>query len=720
MLFRLRLSTLFLFLLPALIVMIIMSVLNIYALIELSKAHHASELSVQQTVADLNKTVGFIDSVGQQYTVLNDLLIATNDGQVSQSQAYRIQSKMVDDLAQTEQALQAVKQKLSALNIQGLSLDNWQSYFQNFKNFSLMASDIVVIDSTTSKNYINAAQIEYFKFVNESNQLSKQLSVFTDQTFEETSRRIQQSLTSFYFLAFAGVLFAFAIAVIAATQMSKYLQIILSSLRALADFKQDIPKLTDVQKMIGHTKGELNLLGQAVLKFKTTLELNKAEEQRIFKLAYFDELTSLANMQMLHTDLQTQLQKRSLQSPRGVLVKLNINRFKIFNNALGYDFGDKILVAFAQRLAVFANDHSNVYKGSGDEFFIIFHPIEIDPTELESFLTTLTIRIQQLISTPFQIDKETLSLSCNLGLVSFSPLEKITPSEIIRNAMIALHRSKELGSNQAVVYESELSKQVTDTFELYKDLEIALEQNQLEFYLQSQIHPDNHQHRAEALIRWHHPKRGWIRPDIFIKLAEQSHLIIEIDKWMLTQVCRFVKAQSAQGNTLHISVNISGNHFSHPYFIENVTQVFEQTKVNPQQITLELTESVFLEDFGAVVSKMQLLKTLGLRFSIDDFGTGYSSLSYLKRLPMDEIKIDRAFVQNITEDIEDQTLVKAVFEMAETFKLEVVVEGVETHAQEAVLKTYGNPIIQGFLYAKPIAHDEWVQQVLGSANPTGR
>jgi|GEM_PF-2520234 len=708
---RLRFSTLLLFLLPALIVLGIVVTLSVFAMNEYVQQKERNQKIVEQTVEDLQKTIGFIESVGQQYSRLNNLLIATNKGQLSHAEAYLIHSKMVDKLSVTESQLINVKKQLTLLNELDIPLDTWQKTFNNFKNFSLMASDMVAIDPRTSKNYIDAAQAEYFKFVDESNTLSKLLTKYTNETYELSNQKLEESLNSIYLLGISGLIFALIVAIISASKLSSYLQIILVSLRELAAFKQEVPKLDAIKKMVKHTRGELKHLGTAVLKFKQTLELNKQEEARIFKLAFFDDLTQLPNMQSLKKDLQQHLTNAQNHQLNGILIKLNINRFKVFNNALGYDFGDRILVEVTERLKNFASENSQLYRGSSDEFFILIDPLEIEEDALQSLLQETITQIKNLFSSPFEIDNESLMLSCNQGLIAFPTDLQNSPTEIIRDAMIALHNSKELGSNQAVIFESQLSKQITDSFELQKDLEKAISDNSLEFYLQSQIHSKESLPRAEALIRWNHPQRGWIRPDIFIKLAEQSHLIIEIDKWMLSQVCQFIAEQKTLGKELHISVNISGHHFSHPNFIEHIQTIFAQTKVDPTLLTLELTENVFLNDFGAVVSKMQHLKAFGVRFSIDDFGTGYSSLSYLKRLPMDEIKIDRAFIKNITHDKEDQTLVKAVFEMAKTFNLEVVAEGVETAAQEATLKSLGNPIIQGFLYAKPIEHSQWLAEL---------
>ena len=705
---RLRFSTLILFLLPALIVLGIVASLNIFAINKFTHQKNTNQKIVDQTINDLQKTIGFIGTVGQQYTRLNELLLATNKGKLSHAQAYRIHSKMVDQLAATEAQLLSVKQQLSKLESFDVSLDAWQNNFTNFKNFSLMASDIVVIDPRTSKNYIDAAQVEYFKFVDESNSLSKLLTTYTNKTFEQSNQELKKTLDTIYYLGLSGLVFALLIAIFSASKLSNYLQIILISLRELTAFKREIPKLDAVKEMVKNTRGELQLLGKGVLKFKQTLELNKREEAKIFRLAFFDDLTKLPNMQSLKKDLQQHLNDAQNSQRKGILIKLNINRFKIFNNALGYDFGDQILIEVSQRLRTLDTESSHLYRGSADEFFLLIEPIEIEGESLEALMQQMISQIKTVFNDPFEIGSENFSLSCNQGLIAFPTDLQSTPNEIIRDVMIALHNSKELGVNQAVIFESELSKQITDSFELQKDLEKAIEDNSLEFYLQSQIHPIEKLPRAEALMRWHHPQHGWIRPDIFIKLAEQSHLIIELDKWMLAQVCRLIAEQKTLGEKLFISVNISGHHFSHPHFIEHVQSIFAETKVDPSQLTLELTENVFLTDFGAVVSKMQHLKAFGVRFSIDDFGTGYSSLSYLKRLPMDEIKIDRAFIKNITDDEEDRTLVRAVFEMAETFHLEVVVEGVETPAQESILKSFGNPIIQGFLYAKPIDHSEWI------------
>lgn len=701
-------SALLLFLLPALIVLILAAFLNVATLTEYSHVQQDNQEDVKKIVDELKQTIGFIESVGQQYNLLNQLLEQTNQGALSHAAAYRIHSHMVDELAETDQNLNVLRQHLDSLHLPNLDLNQWQESFINFKNFSLMASDIVAIDPQTSKSYIQSAQAEYFKFVYQSNLLSNTLSEYTDTTMEHANQRIQKALNSIYYLGFAGFALALVVALFSTSRLTRYLQIILSSLHELANMKQEVPRLEAVDRMIRQTKGELRLLGESVLKFKESLLLNQKEEQRIFHLAFFDELTGLPNIQMLNKDLEEELEKARREGLKGVLIKLNINRFKMFNNALGYSFGDEILTDFAKRLCQFSDYDSKCYRGSADEFFILIRPIVILHDQRKMLLDTLSAKLQELVARPFKIKQESFSLTCNLGLVAFPGSSHDSAQDVIRNAMIALHKSKEFGSSQNVIYQAELSQQISDYFTLEKDLEKAIDENALEFYLQSQIHPYDGIARAEALIRWKHPTRGWVAPDLFIPLAEQSNLIIAIDKWMLSQVCTFLAEQKQQDKIFRISVNLSGHHLLHPGFMDNLQTIFNQTGVDPQQLTLEVTENVFLSDYEAVINKMQRLKQLGVHFSIDDFGTGYSSLSYLKRLPVDEIKIDRSFIQNITHKQEDLTLVKAMFELADTFGLDVVVEGVETQEQEIILQQLGTPIIQGYLYARPIPHQMWL------------
>ncbi|CAN8139945.1 diguanylate cyclase [uncultured Thiomicrorhabdus sp.] len=708
---RLRLSTLLLFLFPALTVLVLVSLFNTFMLNQISSSQAANERAIKQIVFDLHNTMLFIEEVGTQYNNLNELLITTDKQQLTQAQAYRIQSRMVDDLAKVEREMDSLQRRLSTLQLPGFNIDEWHQKFDDFKNFAVMASDIVVIDANTARTYIHSAQKAYFQFVTQSNKLSNTLSVYSDYMFVQIQDDFKQSLNTVYFWGTASLLIALLVAILSALRLSGYLRTIMTSLRSLASYRDDIPRLGELRIMLKSTRGELHQLANAVLKFKRTLELNKEEEQQIFQLAFYDELTKLPNMQMLKKELQNHLIKAKRNRSKGILIKLNINGFKVFNNALGYDFGDQLLMAVAKRLQHCTLENNLIFRGSSDEFFILIEPIDKVDTQLVQNTSAFGETIQHLFSAPLNIQNEQITVTLSQGIVCF-PDNTESSQEVIRNAMIAMHNAKALGNNRYVVYNEALSEAVTEQFTLLKDLESALENDELTFYLQSQVHSNNTIPRAEALIRWNHPTRGWIRPDIFIGLAEQqSNLIITLDKWMLTQVCNFISEQAKHGIDMRISINISGHHFAHPHFLNHVQQVFEKTGVNPQQVTLELTESVFLNDFADVINKMKHLKALGAHFSIDDFGTGYSSLNYLKRLPVNEIKVDQTFVRNITSNKEDWTLVKAVFEMAQTFNLEVVVEGVETKEQEAVIQQFGSAIIQGYLYAKPIPHQEWLENL---------
>ncbi|BBP44843.1 hypothetical protein THMIRHAS_02160 [Thiosulfatimonas sediminis] len=706
---RLRFSALLLFLLPAIMVVLILSGFNILVLKQFSDTRSFEQKVVNETVHDLHKTMQFIEVVGVQYQNLNALLIATDKNLLSQTQAYRMQSKMVDELAHTEEELVQLKTRLSKLQLADFNFDLWQESFTNFKNFSIMASDIVVIDPNIARNYISSAQEEYFQFVNQSNSLSNRLSNYTDRAFSHSHQNFQTQVQNLYYWGAIGLISALLIAVLSAARLSNYLRTVLMSLHSLATNRDEIPPLHELKAMSARTKGELHLLAKAVLKFKKTLELNKQEEKQILKQAFYDDLTKLPNMQMLNKELQNRLKTAQMEHTKGILIKLNINGFTLFNNALGYEFGDQLLRAVAKRLNECQIQNKQVFRGSSDEFFILLEPIGIHEALSHNNLGWFGDTIQQLFSPPIMVHNEPISVTLSQGIVDFPSRQYETSKEIIRNAMIAMHHAKFLGNHRYVIYHKALSHEVNERFKLQKELKSALEKDELTFFLQTQIHPTDTLPRAEALIRWNHPKRGWIRPDIFIALAEESSLIIDLDKWMLTQVCRFISEQAQQGLEVRISINISGHHFAHPHFLTHVQQIFEQTGVNPKLVTLELTESVFLNDFSDIVKKMKHLRTLGAHFSIDDFGTGYSSLSYLKRLPVDEIKVDQTFVRRITTDIEDWTLVKAVFEMAQTFHLDVVVEGVETAEQEAVIQQFGPAIIQGYLHARPIDHQAWLK-----------
>ncbi|WP_417584285.1 EAL domain-containing protein [Nitrincola sp.] len=435
-------------------------------------------------------------------------------------------------------------------------------------------------------------------------------------------------------------------------------------------------------------------------------------EQHIESLAFNDALTKIPNRAWLQEQLQDVLQDRAEQPYSALLILLNIDRFKTINNARGSRFGDALLIAVGQRLSqckLFGVE-VEVARVAGDEFAILVQSDRLADMQVTALEITLADHCSQTFDAPFLIDDEPISISISSGVTRFPEEDDLITAELVfQRASMALTHSRLEGGGQLTFFESPMSEAAGYRFRLERDLNRALEQNQLRLFMQPQFDGQGYKRAAELLLRWEHPELGMISPADFIPIAESSNLIVDLDIWVMDQACSLMQQAKVMGITLHLAVNISPRHFCNQAFVPWMKAVLEQQGVNPEQLMLEVTEGLFLNDIDSVSAKMQELRQLGLRFSIDDFGTGYSSLAYLKRLPVSEIKIDRSFVQDAPKEPDDAALIEAILAVADKMQLQVVAEGVETLEQAEFLKVRSETILfQGYFYGRPAPVQDWL------------
>lgn len=709
---KLQISSLLIFLLPAFLGLGIMGVVYLYSTTHFIEAEQRNLVGIEQNAQLMSSTVNFIQKTGRLHSRLENLIEAAKKRTQSQEQLYIQHTQIIDELAILEKQFADLKGVLSKdINSQE-SIAKWQAGFVKFKNFTTMATDIIAIDPSTAQNYINAAQKSFFDFSYNAYQVSEQLTLQTNQTLSSSKTLLEDSTQLLYIMFVASSLIALFIAILAARKLSEYHRVILSSLSVLTQNSKRVPELPQITKLVETTtSGEIKNLGQAVLKFREVLITNQEEQTRIYELAYSDTLTKLPNRASLLKVINTELEELKRSQRQNLLLKINLNRFKLFNDGMGYEFGDELLKLVALRLKNFKQPNMECFRVGGDEFAIRVPCTSFQNDDLSKQLNMIAESLHEHLSEYFSISNNRIKITVNIGMTLYPLSDDDSPLEVLRHSMIALHNSKEHGQRQTVIFNEELLKNANDSFEVEKDLEKAIKNNELEFYLQSQVYPKSSIHYAESLVRWIHPQKGFISPAVFIGIAEKSELIIQIDKWMLNKACEFIVQQTLQGKKVHISVNISGRHFIKPGFIDYIDALILKTGVDANKLTIEITESVLMTDLEAVIEKMHYLRRYGIRFSIDDFGTGYSSLAYLKKLPVQELKIDKLFINDIASNEDDLKLVRAIFEVAKTFDLDVVVEGVEEQNQLEIVNKIGNPIIQGFIFAKPIPAEEWGKQI---------
>lgn len=424
----------------------------------------------------------------------------------------------------------------------------------------------------------------------------------------------------------------------------------------------------------------------------------KAYEKQIQYLANYDSLTDLPNRSLL-ADRAAQAITYSHRTSRSIAVLvLNIDRFKLVNDGYGQDTGDALLKQFGDRLRSAVREGDTVARLSADSFAVL-------ATELSApdDVVTVVRKIQEALRAPFIIHGRSLNITTGIG-VSVFPRDGSDFAMLMQNADIAMHRSKEQGENGFQFYASEMTRNASERVSLENELRQALVRKELELYYQPQISIGNGRViGVEALMRWNHPERGMVPPGLFIPIAENSELIYPIGDWALATACNQLKEWSRAGQTaLRVAVNVSARQFRSKGFPEMVGRILRASGIEPQQLELELTESVLVHDHEEAVNILNRLDQLGVKIALDDFGTGYSNLSYLSRLPLHYLKIDQSFVQRSLSDSNDAEIVRAIISLSESLGLRVVAEGIETEEQLEFLRSHKCNLGQGYLFSRPV------------------
>ncbi len=451
-----------------------------------------------------------------------------------------------------------------------------------------------------------------------------------------------------------------------------------------------LSKPFDIEELKARIKVGIRLIS---LNLQLTKALNDAKRLANF-IANYDQTTGLPN----RTFFTQRLEEAISCKKSGAIILVNIDRFKLINQAKGLDLGDILLTYFGARLKECFDDKTFIARMAADEFGILVDSDSDKGEEIASNLHACLQKIHIHLSRPFILDEE-ITLTVSIGAVPFFPEKSIDPEECLRRADAALRKAKSSGGNTSVVYDQKMEQEVLERYFLEKELKKALELGQMKLFLQPQVAPDRNFLGAEALIRWIHPEKGPISPAVFIPIAEKDDFISKIGSWALEEACLLLADYPERNFT--ISVNISPRHFAKESFVDEMLSFTEEYSVPANRLILEVTEGLLIGDIDDVKDKMERLSKVGFRFSIDDFSTGYSSLSYLKDLPISEIKIDRNFIKDLPGDDNSMAIVKAIFSMAKAFNMKVVAEGVETAEQVEFLESLGQVSYQGFFFSRP-------------------
>jgi len=440
---------------------------------------------------------------------------------------------------------------------------------------------------------------------------------------------------------------------------------------------------------------------------KEDITAQRASEDRINTLAFFDSLTSLPNRRLLLDRLKQALASSGRSGRYGAILFIDLDNFKTLNDTLGHDIGDLLLQQVAQRLITCVREGDTVARLGGDEFVVMLEDLSETIEESATLSKTVGEKILSALNQPYQLASYPHHSTPSIGVTLFSDQQE-TIDELLKRADLAMYQAKAAGRNTLRFFDPEMQSVVTTRAALEADLREAVLKGQFLLHYQAQVVGEGRVTGVEVLLRWQHPQRGMVSPADFIPLAEDTGLILPLGHWVLQTACAQLALWAVRPEmaNLTIAVNVSARQFHHKDFVDQVQAVLDHTGASPQRLKLELTESLLVDDVEGVIAKMAALKMKGVGFSMDDFGTGYSSLSYLKRLPLDQLKIDQGFVRDILTDANDAAIAKMVVVLAESLALVVIAEGVETEPQREFLAHHGCHAYQGYLFSRPLPlHD---------------
>ncbi|PKQ40490.1 GGDEF-domain containing protein [Pseudomonas sp. YY-1] len=470
----------------------------------------------------------------------------------------------------------------------------------------------------------------------------------------------------------------------------------------LTNINPDRPSEHKLPMLKGNEKNELglwiNTANQLLASIERNTHLRREAENSLLRMAQYDFLTGLPNRQQTQQQLDQILEDAGRLQRRVAVLCVGLDDFKGINEQFSYQSGDQLLLALSDRLRSHSGRLGALARLGGDQFALVQADIE-QPYEAAE----LAQSVLDDLELPFLLDQHEVRLRATIGITLF-PEDGDSTEKLLQKAEQTMTLAKSRSRNRYQFYIASVDSEMRRRRELEKDLRDALAQNQLHLVYQPQI--DYRDHRVvgvEALLRWQHPQHGFVAPDLFIPLAEQNGTIIPIGEWILDQTCRQLREWHDQGfSDLRMAINLSTVQLHHaelPRVVNNLMQVY---RLPPKSLELEVTETGLMEDISTAAQHLLSLRRSGALIAIDDFGTGYSSLSYLKSLPLDKIKIDKSFVQDLLEDEDDATIVRAIIQLGKSLGMQVIAEGVETAEQEAYIIAQGCHEGQGYLYSKPL------------------
>ncbi|MDP3533824.1 MAG: EAL domain-containing protein [Halomonas sp.] len=706
-------SLLMVFLLPILMIVLPAVLLLIIAL-QVSQEESLQNHQLQSNDLDtLVQMATFDRQLGDLHQRMTDVLSRVEDINLNAMQRYAEYGVINQELTQISNNIDRLATSPLIFDLSQESADALQRVFHQYRSFISMANEAATLNQGEPSFYLQEAQHHFTTFNLFSQQIFEELTLRASARHRESYSALTNTRASILWIGLGLFALLISAALFAAWRINRRLVTVGDAILALSDNRQPLPDLQRVERLSRKHTGPLQRIAVALLSLRDTEQKRRHAERQVHQLAYYDSLTGLPNWRLMKEHLQHSLETNSQTNTYGALAYVDVDEFKRINDSIGHQAGDELLKQMAERLQNLGQQAATIGRLNGDEFAIIIDGLDSDKLKAAEKAELFASQVAHALTQPYCLDGHYQFLNVSQGLVLFKGIDDSVDS-LFQYANSAVHFAKRAGQNSIRFYDPAVQAQLESRTELERDLRLAIENKEFVLVYQIQVDSQGSAIGAEALIRWQHATRGFVSPGAFIPLAEETGLIVPIGNWVLHAACEQLVAWQADEHTkdLVLAVNVSAKQFQQPTFVDDVAHALEISGASPHKLKLELTESTVIGKIDDIIARMHQLKALGISFAMDDFGTGYSSLQYLKRLPLDQIKIDQSFVRDLHHDADDMAIVETIIAMGRSLGLNVIAEGVETMEHWKCLNDHQCHAYQGYYFCKPVAAAEMANYCL--------
>ncbi|GAB0151962.1 putative bifunctional diguanylate cyclase/phosphodiesterase [Marinobacterium sp. BA1] len=710
-------TILMMFLLPALLVLFLGILLGYLSLNSLRQQQQDSSAALALDLATIHQEASFNRDIAHLHSRVIKALDGARNGELTEVEVYYAHRDFVDELAEINTRVETLRQSSLLKEVNHNSVTRLAEEFEAYRNMMIMATEIAAVDPDTANRFFATAQHSYNDFSQFTGRISVLLTERALQREQESQTRYDQTFLRILVMSLLAALVITLIVIVVARMISSRVRDIADALSQLAYNQSANLKLPAIERLQRKSKGEFGRIAGVLLGFRDDLVRRIQAEEANHRLIFYDALTELPNRRMLQEQL-IHLTSSERMKNYYALLWIDLDRFKLLNDIRGHQAGDNFLFELARKIRTLLREGDLLARVGGDEFAVLVELPQSNRSLAAREAEQIAQELRCGLEGEYSIEDFNHFLSVSIGIALFT--ERQFESEaLLGQAELAKYQAKAAGRNTVSFYDPQIQAEISQRAELETELRQAIDRNELELFYQLQFDHRSQPIGAEALLRWRHSEKGLVSPAQFIPLAEETGLIVPIGSWVLKTACEQLCRWQGNPLTAHLqlAVNVSARQFRQPDFVDEVESTLAQSTVPPGKLKIELTESTVLDYVEETISKMARLREHGVKFSMDDFGTGYSSLQYLKRLPLDQIKIDQSFVRDIDTDNDDAMIIKTIIAMGHALSLDVIAEGVETEQQRTILEAYGCQHYQGYLFARPLPLTECEQLLQAGPKP---